>query len=266
MAENDFEPSALDDDACSVTSTGSTKSKSLEALQCPFCEKEITTKRMFNHIAKKHPEKYAENMVDCTPKHFDVLIKGCEPVNFTWEIKNEDWDEIEPHNIYGCLACHTAFTSKSRGVIHCKKNKCIGEHLNQLRKLRTDAVQAEKTRKKKMTRPPEYYKEFAIDLWLENFKLRASYDKLYSIYEEFMAKGIEHSIVNQYEALPAPPSDRPNTKAKNLRDECLKYIRPNMVIRETRTQLLKDLLWENYRQVEVKLHDVPISELPELWR
>jgi hypothetical protein len=265
MAENDFEPSALNDDALSVGSAGSTKSKSLEAMQCPYCEKQITSKRMFNHIRKIHPEQFMENMVDCTTKHFDVLIKGCEPVNLTWEITN-DFDEKEPMNIYGCLACNTAFTSKSRGVCHCKKNKCMGEHLNQLRKLRTDALQAEKERKKKMTRPPEYYKELAIDTWLENFRLKASYDKLYSIYEEFMTKGIEHSIVNQYEPLPPPPQDRPNTKAKNLRDECLKYLRANTMYRETRTQLLKDLLWENYRQVEVKFHDVPINELPEAWR
>jgi hypothetical protein len=265
MAENDFTPAPINDDALSVGSGGSTTSKTNEKMECPHCNKEMQTRVLFKHIRKCHPEEFLENMVDCTPKHFEALVKGCEPVNFTWEITN-DFDEKESMNIYGCLACNTAFTSKSRGVCHCKKNKCISEHVNQLRKLRTDALQAEKERKKKMTRPPDYYKDLATDVWLENFRLKASYDKLYSIYEEFMTKGIEHSIVNQYEPLPPPPQDRPNTKAKNLRDECLKYLRANTMYRETRIQLLKDLLWENYRQVEVKFHDVPINELPDAWR
>lgn len=265
MAENDFAPAPLNDDALSVGSGGSTTSKTNEKMECPYCNKSVQARALFNHIRKLHPEKFQENMVDCTPKHFDALIKGCEPINLTWEITN-DWDEKEPMNIYGCLACGTAFTSKSRGICHCKKNKCISEHLNQLRKLRTEAVQAEKERKKKMTRPPDYYKELAMDVWLENFKLKASYDKLLAIYDDLMTQNIEHSIVNQYEPLPPIPQDRPNIKAKDLRTECLKYVRANTAYREIRIQLLKDLLWENYRQVEVKLHDVPVSELPEVWR
>lgn len=264
MAENEFEPATLNDDAHSVRSSGSTTSITNSKMQCPYCPKEVQARVLFNHIRKIHPQKYVENMVDCTPKHFDSLIKGCEPVDFTWEIKN-DFDEMEPQHIYGCLACNTAFTTKSRGIIHCKKNKCISEHLNQLRKLRTEAVQAEKERKKTTTRLPEYYQDLAMDLWLATPKLKASYDKLYSIYEDLLGKCVEHSILHPHVKVSSPLLPRPNSKARDIRKECITHLKAHEAYANARDQLLRDLLWEGYRAVEVRLHDVPMTELPDYW-
>jgi hypothetical protein len=72
-----------------------------------------------------------------------TLIEGAMAVPLMWNIKT-DFDETEPVEIHGCLACCNGLTSKWNAAAHCAKDKCREKHVKLLKSLMPDIKRKQK--------------------------------------------------------------------------------------------------------------------------
>ena len=146
-----YDPTHDDSDTHSVISAGthtSTMSKDRVTLECPECGKEVQSRSMFNHIRKLHTEYFKTMYKVWKSDDLQELIDECEPFPVEWEYQN-DFDETEFVNIWGCLACNSTFTQEHSAKTHCKKPKCKKDHIKALKAIKKEEETEKQTRAKK---------------------------------------------------------------------------------------------------------------------
>ena len=120
---------SISDDNHSVMSSVSISNTKIE---CPECKKELSTKYLFNHIRKLHPDYFSSMFRVWKEDDFKELINDCKALPVEWEYTN-DFDESEFKNIWGCLGCNNTYTVESKAHTHCKSTKCKKDHLKGLK-------------------------------------------------------------------------------------------------------------------------------------
>lgn len=131
-------------DSTDNDSTSSRVSMAKIPLECPSCKKEIQARGMFNHIIKFHPDYFKASMKVWDENRLEELIDNKFALPIEWEFQN-DFDETEFKNIWGCLACNSTFTVEHKGNYHCSQAKCKAKHISELKKL----IKEEKKEKEK---------------------------------------------------------------------------------------------------------------------
>ena len=115
---------SISDDNHSVMSSVSISNTKIE---CPECKKELSTKYLFNHIRKYHPDYFLSMFKVWKDDDFKELINDCKALPVEWEYTN-DFDESEFKNIWGCLGCNNTYTVENKAHAHCKSKKCKTDH------------------------------------------------------------------------------------------------------------------------------------------
>ena len=129
-------------DARSVGSTGSA-SASNRKVDCPFCNQEFQNRTIFNHIQKKHWREFIDHIFIKDEEELQEHIDHARGLPLMWNVKT-DFDETEPVEINGCLACGTGIPTKSAAAAHCSKDKCREKHVKLLKSLMPDIKRKQK--------------------------------------------------------------------------------------------------------------------------
>lgn len=141
-------------DSSSVNSSKSSCSISNSKMECPYCNKDLQVRAMFNHIRKLHNN---DLLKSTNSKWIDEALSG-QPLRVWWSKKN-DFDEEEEIVLFVCLSTNKTFTSPSKAQDHFKADKAVlKDHNKQLKQLRKDfetmKKAAAKAKKQKATAAP----------------------------------------------------------------------------------------------------------------
>ena len=136
----------------SVTSHSSTLSASLSKMECPYCNKDLQVRSMFNHIRLVHSRDFLNQT---NKKWLDEAEQG-QALKMWWSKKN-DFDEDEDTIIYACLATNKTFLTEARAMQHYKKDKnALKEHNKQLKALRKEFERKQKEQLKPSSEAQRY--------------------------------------------------------------------------------------------------------------
>jgi len=83
------------------------------------------------------------------PKEMDELIKNNAPFPINWEEK-DDFDEMIPKELWGCLGCNNTYTTEYNAQKHCA-GKCKKDHNAQLRRIKKEEQQDKEKELKKVS-------------------------------------------------------------------------------------------------------------------
>lgn len=135
------------EDTCSTLSSHSQGSVSLSKMECPYCNKDLQVRAMFNHIRKLHNEELLKN----TSKKWLEEADTGKALKFWWSKKN-DFDEDEEIVIYVCLSTNKTFTTQERADLHFKKDKALlKDHNKNLKELKKQFATYKKQQAKRAT-------------------------------------------------------------------------------------------------------------------
>ena len=120
-------------------------SASLAKMECPYCQKDVQARSMFNHIRKLH---YVEFLKRTTRKFIDEAANN-KPLRIYWT-KMNDFDEEEEFVLYACLATNKTFTTELRANAHfAKDKKLLKDHTKQMKEIKKDYLQMKNDQEKK---------------------------------------------------------------------------------------------------------------------
>jgi hypothetical protein len=148
-------------------STSSTLSASKVTLECPDCKKELQSRHMFNHIVKSHPEYFLSMMRVYKENDLNELIKNKSAIPLEWEYNN-DFDETEFKNIWGCLGCNSSFTVEHKANHHTCKDKCKAKHIAAIKQIiKNEKKEKEKRDKQTNTLRMKWLNRSANDIYTD---------------------------------------------------------------------------------------------------
>lgn len=121
-------------DSASVSSASSSLSASLSKMECPYCNKDLQVRSMFNHIRLSHSREFLHQT---NKKWIDEAEQG-QALKMWWTTKN-DFDEDVDKVIYACLSTNKTFLTEARAIQHFKKDKAaLKDHNKQLKAFRKE--------------------------------------------------------------------------------------------------------------------------------
>jgi hypothetical protein len=173
-------------------STGSV-SASNRKINCPFCNEEFQNRAIFNHIQKKHVREFVDLIFIDTVEELEKHIDHAFGLPLMWNIKN-DFDEMEPVEIHGCLACGTGIPSKGNACGHCGKEKCRAKHVAGLKSLMNAVKRKEKAKQEhEAKRNPANWTDDSVEaelkICLRRYKYIAPHvERLVAAYNAFLRK------------------------------------------------------------------------------
>lgn len=142
-------------DSGSVCSSHSAMSISLLKLECPYCQKELQTRVMFNHIRKFH---YTEFLKQTTRRFLEEALTN-KPLKLFWT-KLNDFDEEEEIVLFACLSTNKTFTSEMKAMAHfAKDKKALKDHSKQMKDVKKDYLKM-KSDEAKQTKRSESQQKF----------------------------------------------------------------------------------------------------------
>lgn len=127
-------------DARSVGSTGSSNNAKVD---CPFCNEEFQNRFIFNHIKKNHWREFVDHIFIKDEEELQMHINHNRGLPLMWNVKT-DFDETEPVEVHGCLACGQGMTTSGGAANHCAKDKCREKHVKLLKSLMPDIKRKQK--------------------------------------------------------------------------------------------------------------------------
>lgn len=142
-------------DSSSICSSHSATSVSLMKIECPYCQKELQARAMFNHIRKMHYSDFLRK----TNRRFIEEAENKKPLKLYWT-KTNDFDEEDEIILYACLASNKTFTSEVKANAHfANDKKLLKEHSKQMKDVKKDYLEMKKQDTKKW-KPSEGYLRF----------------------------------------------------------------------------------------------------------
>lgn len=135
-------------DSDSVCSSHSAMSVSLTKMECPYCNKDLQVRVMFNHIRKMHYTDFLRK----TNRRYIEEASNNKPLKLYWT-KMNDFDEEDDIILYACLATNKTFITESRAIVHfAKDKKLLKEHTKQLKEIKKDYNDMKKDDAKKQSK------------------------------------------------------------------------------------------------------------------
>lgn len=155
-------------------STASSKSVSLEKIDCPYCTWQAQSRYLFNHIAKHHPSDIYTAIGTSKKVEKDWKDKKLLELHQSWIQYDKD-DTLKEYpigrdvTVHGCFGCLKSFQTEERGSLHVSKSpKCHKEHARQVKSYLQEIKESEEKNKGK-----EWLYELSdheIDLGIERLR------------------------------------------------------------------------------------------------
>lgn len=183
----------------SVSTTLST-SASKATVECPECKKELQTRYMFNHIFKLHPYYFSSMLKVWDEDKLNELAKTAQSIPVEWEYQN-DFEETEFKQLWGCLACHSTFTVEHKANHHTANAKCKAKHVTGIKQIIKDEKKHKEKRLKEVnTSRYKWENRSAHDVYLDTLNtILVAKNKIYGEYLPYVER-----LYTQHLTIPMP--------------------------------------------------------------